>query len=211
MPIRVPDRKPVLAVPRRRPTSRRQVVTTSKRPQLVATYRGNDAGSKVVLLEEAPQVRTILWANGKTTRIAFPYVYWLVYLSASKFFDMSMYHRRSAIPRWRPWTCRIDAPAMPNLWGDRTVCLGDKSAFLDALSGSTPEENAKRAVEKWWRMRHNHDLDEWLRKSSTLDGRLRDLEAWERATSAHPGFILDIPWNRSGSWRVSRARKDLTG
>lgn len=211
MAIMVPYGKHALVVPRRQSMSRRQVVTTSKRPQLVTSYRGNDAGSKVVLLEEAPQVRTILWSDGKTTRIALPYVCWLVYLSESKFFDMSMYHRRSAIPRWRPWTCRIDAPAMPNLWGDRTVCLGNKSAFLDALSGSTPEENSRHAIEQFWRMRHNHDLDEWLRKSSSLDARLRNLGEWEKATSARPGFVLDIPWNRSGSWRASQARKDLIG
>jgi hypothetical protein len=185
---------------------------------VVASTRERVYGGHVFLLENEPGVYPIRWETThgiRTYMLALPTVVWLVWLADVRHVvAMSMYHRYQALPHEHPFRADVLAPALPNAYQDRSICIWrstvDREAFHAALTDRTAEENARLAAEKQFYAVHNSELSSWFRAAGRLDPRLRSPEAWESASRADPGFVLrDVPWERNGRWTAAEARRAL--
>ncbi len=172
--------------------------------------------SLVLAVEQAPQVRRVVWRPGtlketgesRQAALAMPYVVYLVRFFHEQFEEMRVYYRAA------PLGTDEDALSLPNLWNVQAAesplarcraCLRGRPA----LEGLPPGAQAEAAIAFFWAAGFNLDVeDNAFDHSRGLDARIASLEAWEAATAADPLFTLRVPWAPAGL-TIRRAMEHL--
>jgi hypothetical protein len=168
----------------------------------------------VLVLEEAPQVRTVQWlteessvpfgkgAIYRTARLAFPFV-----IAVLAFREGGLTGYQQCFYRTQALVRLSDPLLLPNLYnvadgyGQQCwLCLANLRGDLRPLSWNDKVREIRR---HFWGAAFNrsseiHEGMSYWSASRKIDRRVETLEAWEQATRDDPFFPLHVPWKPSG-------------
>lgn len=172
-----------------------------------------DAGNGVLVLEQAPQTRTIKWMNQKQQgtnwkikkfTLAFPFVVLICKISSDLINDVRVFYRNSWITSLQNELFHTN---LRNIYEDNSrICLGFREGGQNFIGQVLPQKSTGNLV-KWveqifsnlWDNCFNADIDnDEFTFSRRLDKRISTVEAWQRASQENELFPLSVRWRKTG-------------
>jgi hypothetical protein len=173
--------------------------------------------TEVVIVEQPPQVRTILVSEDRKFALAFPYIIYLIYLAEGGIPDYKsrMFYRNSPLETFN------DKLFLSNLThvnmnkrheeGIGSICL--YANFVNSSEDLTTKVNRK--LQGYWETKFDYMNDgggsyfDGFMKAKEVDPRIANLDAWQTASRLDPLFVLEIPWIDSEK-TAGEILKDMT-
>jgi len=155
-------------------------------------------GMNVVVIEEKPRTRTVLFDgfacqefhDRESYQLAFPYVIYILLFakhdSNYNFGGLQVGYRNDPLTSNEDEICFCN---LPNI-SEMAVCLNWNKA--DSNLAKLCEE----CITHFWSSHFNNDGSENWQHMAKKDRRLSTPEAWERATEADPLFVLKVNWQK---------------
>jgi hypothetical protein len=163
------------------------------------------ADSTVVIIEQDPQIRSLLFTQGMLGRqadghsdvqeripLALPFVVFFLHFKEDMFCNLYCGWRTSPL---RSLQDRMFAPLLPNIRDEMSVCVG----YDLRVTGTGIVEKSDSILSHFWNSQFNKDLSNrwWLKDQ--IDERLKTGREWSRASLENPTFILNLNYNYTKS------------
>ena len=189
-------------------------LSNTKLPPVNTRFFWSDAEETVAVIEQPPQIRTIMVgknlqgaAKGKEYyRLSFPYVVFVVHLTDNSFSNLLVYYRNKPLDSLNN---KLYETNFPNVDGG-DVCLG----FGGHRSQKT-SERINEVITHFWNSVFNTDRNTSYNSYQNQDLRL-GFTNWEKETNKDPKFILSIDWTEAdtlkskvGKWIDTESRRDI--
>lgn len=172
-----------------------------------------DAGDGVVVLEQAPQTRTVNWTDQKhdksrekiiKVKLAFPFVVLICKISNDLINDIRIFYRTSLISSLNDELFHTN---LRNTYPDSyKICLGfinNTGIFSGQILPQRVRGNlvdqTDQILSKLWNHCFNADIEtDEFESSKYLDKKIASVEAWRKATQTDEMFPLSIRWRKTG-------------
>lgn len=149
----------------------------------------------IVVVEEVPRVRTVLWDNGQIT-LSFPYVVFVVYVKDGAFDIMQMFFRNAPLSSVND---ELLTPLLPDIMphryegelrGINYVCFPGPKVFQGSFADVTVS-----CQQMFW----NSVFQSTHRQRHCDCEKVPNftLEEWRRLSLSDPGFVLRTPWPKA--------------
>lgn len=186
--------------------AREEVGTNGKGPQQMAFPNGikffhSVKRKTIVVVEEAPRVRTILWDN-KQISLSFPYVIFVVHFKDGAYEYAQLFFRNAPLKHVND---DLMTPILPDILPGRVLPSGayeEQTLNWICFPGpkvfqGNPMEMTVSCQQVFWNsvFQSTH----WQRHCTFEFNSMNfSLQGWINSSAHDPGFILGIPWPKSG-------------
>lgn len=176
------------------------------------SYR-KETGDGVLVLEQAPQTRTITWTDRNQTEcrgkikkleLAFPFVVLVCKISSDLINEVRIFYRTSLISSLQDELLHTN---LRNTFTDNCkICLGFigggrvfNAEILSPRFRGNLVEQVEQIFSKLWENCFNADIDtDEFTETRGVDKRIATVEAWQRASQEDELFPLSVRWRKTG-------------
>lgn len=156
-------------------------------------YYLKQGGFQVIVIEQAPMLRTIHTSRGLADThkphytVAFPFVQFILGFVDGNFYNMYVSYSSDSVKTIDDEVCE---PNLTNINGFK-VCHGFNG---HDSSGASFSEKVQEVISHFWNSEFNTDYNSSFESYGSRDRRLNGMSNWEEASKADKNFPLSVRW-----------------